>query len=393
MTFPEIDLSKAIPAQKLVELAQDATGISEFDNDSWRQGLEVLVTSMRVCGAILPSGFQRMNRRIVEHLARRLEISEWRRTHPEVAAQEIVAPVFVFGMPRTGTTLLINLLDQDPKRRTMLKWSLYDPVPPPEAHSLRTDPRCLAQVAAERAELVKGVAGANIRFEFSDGPTECVMVMAHDFRSLQWDGCAPMPAYSDMMFHGDMTGAYEWHRRVLQHMQSRAPGTWALKGPSHGLWLETLLKVYPDARLVWTHRDPFVALASLCKLIANAQRRNCAEADIDYLRDYLPWYIAEHARRPMKLMEQLGDRLHHVFYDEQVTRPMDVMQGIYQWLGDDLDAGTETAMRIWLEHNPQGMLGRNDYSLEQFGLTRESVAPLFEEYLERFPQVISTVSA
>ena len=368
----------------LVAMAQARAGASEFHSNSFEEGLGVLVGSIRACDRITTAGRQRLQEQLVQHLARRLEVDRYLAAHPAVTDAEIVRPVFVMGMPRTATTAVINLLNQDRARRTVLRWSLEEPVPPPVAGQLESDPRCVRALERQRQAIADGLPGANIRFEWADSPAECVHVMNHDFKAMQWESIAPVPDYSDFIYSCDMTSAYRQHRRFLALLQSQAPGTWALKAPSHTLWLPTLLDVYPDARLVWTHRDPCTAVASLCSLTANAHRRNCAEADRGYIRDRLPGRVAEHVRRPMALLDEIGDRVFHIQYADFVGDEIGSMRALYGWLGDDLTPDTEAGMRRWLGERRQARLGEHRYALEDFGLSRAEVAPLFEDYIRHF---------
>ena len=344
----------------------------------------MLASSINRCDQITPEGRLRLEGLIVDHLVRRLQIDAYLAEHPDAAAAEVVRPVFVMGMPRTGTTVVINLLACDPARRTVLRWTLEEPVPPPEADRLYTDHRCLEALERQQRAIAEGLAGTNIRFEWADSPAECVHVMNHDFKAMQWEASAPMPAYTEFIYSCDMTSAYTLHRRYLQVLQHRAPGPWALKGPSHALWLPTLLSIYPDARLVWTHRDPSTAVASLCSLMANAHRRNCAEADVEYLGRNVPLGLVEHVRRPMALLDAIGDRIHHVQYASLVGNEIEAMRGLYSWLGDELTPAVESRMRGWLTDGRPARLGPHRYALEDFGLERAAIAPLFSDYVSHF---------
>ena len=368
---------------KLVAAARERAS-GEFENSSFEDGLGVLVDAINECPSVTPAGRDRLGGAMTDHLVRRIRIDRHLAEHPDVGDSEVPDPVFVMGMPRTGTTALINLLSQDPARRTVLRWTLEDPVPPPEAGELYTDPRCIAALGRQRAAIDEGLAGANIRFEWADSPAECVHVMNHDFKAMQWEASAPLPAYTEFLYSCDMTSAYTFHRRYLQVLQSGGPGPWALKAPSHALWIPTLLSVYPDARLIWTHRDPCTAVASLCSLVANAHRRNCAEADIDHIRNFVPVGIEEHVRRPMALLDQIGDRIHHVRYAGFVGREIETMRGLYEWMGDELTPEVESRMEQWLAERRQANLGEHRYSLEDFGLTRAELKPRFEDYVEHF---------
>ena len=346
--------------------------------------MEVLARSINDCDRINPAGRGRLEGLIVDHLVRRLMIDRYLAANPDALAAEVARPVFVMGMPRTGTTAVINLLACDPARRTVLRWTLEEPVPPPAADRLYTDPRCLAALDRQERALAEGLAGTNIRFEWADSPAECVHVMNHDFKAMQWEASAPMPAYTEFIYSCDMTSAYTLHRRYLQVLQHRAPGPWALKGPSHALWLPTLLSIYPDARLVWTHRDPCTAVASLCSLMANAHRRNCDEADIGYLSRNVPVGLIEHVRRPMAMLDEIGDRIHHIQFSSLVGGEIETMRRLYAWLGDELTPAVEARMRGWLKQGRQARLGPHRYTLEDFGLQRSAVESLFSDYANRF---------
>ena len=372
---------------QLVELAHRQSGVDAFDSESFREGLDVFVRSVGACDQITPAGHERLDQMAIDHLVRRLTIDEYLRAHPEVLQAPVERPVFVMGMPRTGTTAVVNLLGQDPARRTVLRWTLEEPVPPPTTAGLRTDPRCVAALARQQKLIDDGLPGANIRFEWADSPAECVHVMNHDVKAMQWDSQGPFPEYREFIFSCDMTSAYQWHRRFLQLQQSQAPGTWALKAPSHALWVETLLTVYPDARIVWTHRDPYTALASYLSLAANAHRRNMPAADTDWLRTGGPSYVAEHCSRPMALLDarpELADRIHHVQYADFMRDEIGAMRGVYDWLGDDFTPEVEAAMSGWLGVRRQAQLGEHKYSLADFDLTQAQLRPLFEEYVERY---------
>ena len=369
---------------KLVEQAQNRAGPCRFESRSFEEGLNVLAESINLCGRITAAGRARLQGLIVDHLERRLRIDGYLAEHPDAAAAPIVKPVFVMGMPRTGTTAVINLLACDPARRTVLRWTLEEPVPPPTADRLYTDPRCVAALERQQRALGEGLAGTNIRFEWADSPAECVHVMNHDFKAMQWEASAPMPAYTEFIYACDMTSAYTLHRRYLQVLQHRAPGPWALKGPSHALWLPTLLNIYPDARLVWTHRDPCTAVASLCSLMANAHRRNCDDADVEYLSRNVPLGLVEHVQRPMAMLDEIGDRIHHIQFSSLVGGEIEAMRHLYEWLGDELTPAVETRMHSWLNQGRQARLGPHRYTLEDFGLKRSAVASLFSDYVNRF---------
>jgi hypothetical protein len=172
---------------------------------------------------------------------------------------------------------------------------------------------------------------------------------------------------------------------MLQLLQADAPGIWNLKMPSHALNLPTLLKVYPDARLIWVHRDPLTAAGSLCSIIALAHRGFRGRVDTDWLGQNYPWQAAQHADRAMDARDAIGeDRVVDVHYADLVRDPLATMRRLYGTLGDAFTPEAEAGMRGWLDDNPQDKFGRHEYRLAQFGLSPEKIAPLFERYLARY---------
>jgi hypothetical protein len=297
----------------------------------------------------------------------------------------IKRPVFVFGIPRTGTTLLSNLLAADPARRSPLTWEIEEPVPPVTSDKLFTDPRALAKLDAERKLLAaRPDVGKYYRFS-AIYPNECMFFIAHDFKALMWEGRGKLPNYRDWLFQTDLSSTYAYHKRFLQLLQADAPGVWNLKQPSHGLWLETLLKTYPDARLIWTHRDPLTATGSFCSLMKMGAGAFGVQPDMQWLGTNYPWQAVQHANRIMNSRAKIGrDRVIDVHYAELMRDPIPTMRKLYQSLGDEFTAEAENGMRTWLADNPQDKFGKHEYKLGQFGLTPYQVRSMFDRYLSEY---------
>ena len=203
----------------------------------------LLVESCESAPGVNPGGREFVYGQFVERMWNRLRVVDYVRRHPEVLDERVERPLVVLGLPRTGTSLASYLLDQDPLRRSLLTWEAEDSVPPSTPDTLRTDPRCLKK-KAELDVLAEGLKAANIplvHWDEADGPTECLFVQNQDFKAYLWEAFMPTPAYADWLLQTDMSSAYAYERMVLQVLQSRAPGTWSLKMPSHAVHIETLL--------------------------------------------------------------------------------------------------------------------------------------------------------
>lgn len=377
-------MPKDLNADQLVEAAQRSTGLEDFDSMSFREGLELYC-----------SDFNRNKRSdeavdnnsavIIKNLADRLKISEALRQRPEVLDAPVKAPVFVIGGARTGTTLLNNLLAADPHRRSALTWEIEEPVPPPTTATLFNDPRALAQIEAQR-QLLEAYPDAGKYYRSSPiYPNECIFFLNHDFKTLFWEGRAKLPNYRDWLFSTDMTSAYTYHKKFLQLHQADAPGIWNLKMPSHALWLDTILKIYPDARLIWTHRDPLTATGSFCSLMRLSMNNGIGYADLPWIAENFPWQQEQQINRIMDFREKHGhDRVIDVHYGDMMRDPMVTMRKVYAALGDEFTPEAEAGMQTWVDDNPQGKFGRHEYKLGEFGLTPEQVRPRFARYLEAY---------
>jgi hypothetical protein len=379
-----VGVALKLVANELIEEAQRKTRLQRFDSESFREGLEILVSDINRDERPEPL-VQRFRDGLVTALATRLQTTAYLDNRPELLARPIERPVFVFGIPRTGTTLLSNLLAADPARRSPLTWEIDDPVPPPTRATLYSDPRALARLEAERKLLAARPEMGKYYRTSAIYPNECVFIMAHDFKTLMWESRGKLPNYRDWIFQTDVTSAYSYHKRFLQLLQADAPGVWNLKMPSHALYIPTLLKVYPDARLIWTHRDPLTAIGSFCDIITLAHKGFIGRVDLDWISQNCPWQAAQHANRIMDARDALGEeRIIDVQYADLLRDPIGTLRTLYAALGDAFTEQAEAGMRTWLADNPQDKFGKHEYKLAQFGLTANSVAPFFERYLARY---------
>lgn len=372
-------------ADELIHQAQQRTGLRDFDGDTFRAPLEFMLRCIdrreerdRI--------HQALDEEMVNALANRLRVSDWLREHPELEDAPIERPVIVMGMPRTGTTAVSYLLGCDPRFRSLLNWEAVDSVPPPTTATLKSDPRCVEKKQLQE-KILPNLPFSTPHWEWADGPTECIFVQAQDFKALSWESRIASRDYSEFMLHCDMSTAYDYQKKVMRVLQSQAPGRWALKMPSHALHFTWALRAFPDARFVWTHRDPFETLASFGNMTTISHTVALGHIDERFIHDMAPRQLAEHADRPMRLRASLPvDTIFDVYCAELMRDPIPVMRDLYAWLGEELDDEVEKAMRAWLEEDSRRQSTRPKYGLDDFGWTRAGVAPYFEEYLTRYPR-------
>lgn len=375
---------------RLVDAAMATTGEDDFGEPSWQEGLDILLDSLQNEARLNELGVEIAAGEIAAYLAIRLSINSWRRDHPVVADGVIERPVVIVGQPRTGTTILYDLLSQDPALRAPLTWEVDRPVPPPETESYLSDPRIEeVQATIDMAEsLIPGFTtfhpiGATLG-------QECVRMTASDFRSLIFPTQYRVPTYNHWLLHdADLGSAYRWHRRYLQHLQSRHPGEqWLLKSPAHLWHLDALATEYPDAIVVQTHRDPLKVIASTSALAAHlrglaSDKPSIAELAEGYADDiFLGLDRGIEARdRGTFPPSQIFD----VHFTEFVADPLATIAKVYVALGRELTASTEARMRSFLAENPgDGNSGGNRYRFSDTGLDAGALRERSSRYQERF---------
>ena len=370
--------------------ARAATGgLPDPDTDSWREGLEIILADLAREDQLTERGWESTKRRYVDHLAARMQVDEYIRKNPAVVEAPIERPVFILGMPRTGTTLVSYLMAADPANRSLLRWEGTYTAPPAARGALKSDPRCLAEVAKDEATLKAVGKMAATHWEPGDGPTECVHLVAQDFRSMMLAATTTSPTYNDWILFCDMSTAFEHRKRALQVVQSTNGGRWVLKMPSDSLFIRQLFKTFPDARVIWTHRDPYAATASVLNLRGGGRSFTEKTNGAAFMRQRYPMHLALHALRPLEVSRERPDDFYHLYYDDMMADPFGQMQRIYRWLDFEWTEAAEAGMRAWLAENPQGRYGKHVYSLADWGLSRKALEPYFADYLRAHPVATS----
>jgi hypothetical protein len=369
----------------LVDRACSEAGTDDFGETSYREGLEVLVASLDGEAALNQVGVAALEAQITTNLVNRLRVTDWLARHPSLLERPVERPLIVLGMPRTGTTLLSYLLDRDGANRSLLRWEALASVPPPTTATLRTDPRVDAARAGQAMLDALNPEFAAIHYEAPDGPTECVALFSQDFKSLLWETIANVPTYGTWLAGADFASAYAYHERVLQVLQSDAPGRWTLKSPAHCFGLDALVARYPDARLVMTHRDPVAVVASVCSLVRSLSGMFSDADHSAYIAAHWTDVVADAIERVRAFRERDGDgRFVDVRYDDLVADPIAAIRRIYTHFGDELADDAASAMAAYAQANPKGAHGRHVYSVGDLDLDPAALDARFAGYRAQF---------
>ncbi|MBV2151156.1 sulfotransferase [Sphingobium sp. AS12] len=374
-----------LDADALIAAAREQTGLTNLGDDAILEGLHVLIDAINREAKLTAAAQGRWAQQITATLANRLQVEHYLASHPALLDAPVEKPLFVFGLPRTGTTLTINLLNADPARRCFLRWEAFNSVPPAAKGALSSDPRYVAEQARLDMMLKYAPHISAMHHEDADSPTECQFSMAPSFCAQYYDSVLHIPSYQKWLFSTSYLPAFRYQKRLFQLLQENEGGQWTLKNPWHPLFLNDLTTIYPDAQLVMTHRDPADVVASACSLVYQVRKMFSDDVDpVEVGKSQLRTFDLM-IERMMAYREKHGaDSIHDIPYDAQLRDPIGEMKRLYARFDTELTVEAETAMQAMLDANPQGKHGKHSYDLADYGLDRAGVHTHFRDYTERF---------
>ncbi|GAA4811039.1 sulfotransferase family protein [Tomitella cavernea] len=356
------------------------TGLDDFGADDYHEALGVLLDSYARDEALTPLG-SKMSRVFLRGalIARLLSEAAWEQ-HPEHADVAIERPIFVTGLPRTGTTALHRLLNADPGHQGLEMWLAEMPQPRPPRDTWESDPVFSAIEEGFRKHHVENPEFMGVHYMSAAEVEECWQLLRQTFLSVSYECLGHLPSYSSWLARQDWTGAYSRHKRNLQLIGLNDPDKrWVLKNPSHLFALDEIMAVYPDALIIQTHRDPVTAMASACSLASHAtdgwskvfRGANIGPGQLELWARGLDTFNTARARYdPAQFVD--------VDYSDFVADPLGTVGAVYDRFGITLGARAQRAMEAMHAESRSGARKpAHRYTLEDFGLTREQVAERF----------------
>lgn len=385
-----LDLSAVVPLDEpsLLAHARRRTGLEDFGDDLWREPFAVYVKALEEEAQLTLMGRLMARNDILLWLSTRLQITELLRRHPEIQEQEIRAPMFIVGLPRSGTSILFELLAQDPAVGVPLMWEALQPCPPPQAATYNSDPRIeqAHQLFTQWSRVAPEFA--SMHEMRGDIPAECGLLMAPTFISDHNASLHQTPSYSAWLAQADYRPVYQFHKTVLQILQWQNPRErWLLKAPEHQVHLETLLGVYPDARIVQTHRDPIKCMASTTSMMGTLYAMRSDQPFNAQMFENIIMGEATAARLE-RVMDQRQQgivppgNIADSRYQDLMDDPMGCIEATYAHFDMVLSAAARRAMLAYLAKKPKGKFGAHAYAVDRQRVTERALFARYQAHYD-----------
>jgi hypothetical protein len=373
----------SLEADELLETAMGSARLCDFGGDTWRAHFEVLITALEEESQLHLVGRLLARTELLRSLHNRLRLVELWRCQPSLLETKLEAPVFIVGSPRSGTSILHELMACDPVSRAPAMWEMQYPVDAAEG--------------VERDELSDRVVQFwhDLQPEYetmhaNSGflPNECIFITMHEFLSDHWGGVHVVPSYDAHLRASDHRPAYRFHERFLKTIQARGESArWLLKAPSHLFQLRALFDIYPDARIIRTHRDPLKTLPSAISLMGTLKWMRCREVDMSKAAAELAFgYAYIYQREIEQRAEGLlpADRFVDIHFADLVRDPVDTVAGVYRALGWELPRETRERVAAYASRKPKDARGPHRYSLAGVGLDAGAERDRYRFYMEHY---------
>ena len=377
----------SLDSNLILQKAIENTDLNDFGDEIFIEGLHKLVSSINNEASLNEVGFQAQEHRILGLLINLLRTVDALKNNPEILEQDIISPIVIVGLPRTGSTMTHRLLASDPNHTAMLWWEgRYPAILPSE---VRGNPQERMQLGeAEVAAVVEASPEAlKIHPWDFNGADEEILLIEHTFLSTVPESCMHLPSYSTWIEEQDHKVVYEFLKKQIQYLIWQNPGReqkrWVLKSPHHLGFIDKVLDVFPDAKVIQTHRTPVDTVPSFGSMCANLSEQ--LTTDFNKQRIARHWQdklcrVLEHCQEISSLH---GDSFIHLDFKKMISEPLEEMKKIYTFIHEDFADQTENAMKAWQEENKHEM-GSHKYSLEEYGLSKDEIEEKFKMYIDAY---------
>lgn len=369
--------------ESLLKRAKATTGLTDWGDERFIEPLQVVLDAMNT-GEYCSMSSAFINNVGWRAVANRLRIEQRLKDHPEILDIPVKRPIFVLGFPRTGTTLLQNLLSLEHDRRGLQFWELTRPLP--EHPDPEVDRNKRIRACQWEIDFATRLVPEMHDVHYIDATTveECWPLFTSTMSVMNFDLSHGIQKYGDWLLEQDVEWAYREYKRMLQILLHRNPARQlVLKCPEHLWFVDKLLKVFPDACIVWTHRNPFDCVSSYSSMITLSRRTLMGKVDPLVIGDHITRRFHAGVTRAAAALEDADPaRFFHADFFETVGDPKAMVSRIEEHFG--LDRTSEGAMQTWLDTPRQDGRGKHVYSAARYGLERKPILAKFADYIERF---------
>ena len=376
-----------INANEILDQAKSETGLSDLGEPLFFEGLNRLIDSINNEANLNEIGIQAQPIRIQGLLTNRLRFEEDLKKFPEILDQEIIAPIVIVGLPRTGSTMTHRLLASDPNHTAMLWWEGRYPALLPGEKRGDIETRMELGKAEVDAVVAASPEALDIHPWDYKGADEEILLLEHNFLSTVPESFMALPSYSEWIEDQDHTLAYEDLKKFIQYLQWQNPGRekkrWVLKSPHHLGFIDKMISVFPDAKIIQTHRDPIKTVPSFCSMCANLFEPLTTNFDKVFIGKHWSNKLTRALNHCMNISEQHPDNFLDLEFLNMIKDPIDEMKKIYEFIGEPFGEKTEVAMEAWREENKHEM-GAHKYSLEEYDLTESQINDNFAKYQQKY---------
>ena len=376
-----------LDAEKIFNQAQDNTGLANISNPLFVEGFNVLVNSINEEADLNEIGLQAQEHRLLGILSNLLRVESATKSHPEILLEKIKSPVVIVGLPRTGSTMTHRLLAADPRHTAMLWWE--GRYPAMLTNEERGNP--VERIALGKAEVDAVVAASPKALTIHPwdykGADEEILLLEHTFFSTVPESFMRLPSYSDWIVSQDHTHAYKQLKIMLQYLQWQNPGReskrWVLKSPHHLGFIDKLIKVFPDSKIIQTHRDPQKTVPSFCSMCANLFEPLTNSYNKNEIGSHWANKLALVLNHCMEVSNANHENFLNLDFNKMIKDPIAEMASVYKFIDEDFTDQAENAMKAWKEEN-QHEMGAHHYSLEEFGLEKTFIDTHFKKYINQY---------
>ncbi len=382
-------MSITLTEDAVLTAAQSQTGLSDFGRDDFRERLQVWLLALDEDAELGPVGRIGAFNDCVRYAANRLRFEDWMRRHPEIDDEAVESPIIIVGLPRSGTTHLLNLIASDDRLRSLPYWESLEPFPNPddEASPDGLDPRLVRCRDRSTQQDTLMPLLRNMHHMTAEHVHEEIEVQALDFSSYQLEWIARVPRWRDYYLSHDQRPHYVYLERVLKALQwMRGPKRWILKSPQHLEQLGPLMNTFPDATVAFTHRDPVAVITSAITMLAYGSRLGRTRVDPAGVAEYWIDRIERLLRSCVKDRDLVPqDQGIDVLFHEFMADDLAMVERIYDLAGFPMTGAARSAFEQYLLDNPRGKHGRILYDLEaDFGINPDELRGRFAFYFDRF---------